>query len=178
MSSLSSWPSKARAWTAMYENRVSISPKESPAKTPDGCCRDRMTELRRGAVSLQMGWIQNSESTTLTFHYSGNINSVHGILNSQDLNGTQSSQNMCVMSGMCAECTYTSSNQRSPTEMWIEQTCLVVPTTHDKLDHLLSVQRIFMLHNTQRSQSPVDGVHSQMGRHVVDEIIFILRVAV
>ena len=43
LSSSPNRPSKDKALTAQYRNRVSTSPKESPAKTPEGCCRESMT---------------------------------------------------------------------------------------------------------------------------------------
>ena len=37
------FPKRNRAFTVQYKKRVTTLPNESPAKTPDGCCRDWMT---------------------------------------------------------------------------------------------------------------------------------------
>ncbi len=47
------FPSNERALTEQYEKRVSVSPKESPANTPDGCWRESMTV--RGESVNEMG---------------------------------------------------------------------------------------------------------------------------
>lgn len=56
-----------------------------------------------------------------------------------------------------------------------ELTCLVVPAAHDKLDHLLAVQRILVAHGAQGGEPPVDGVHAQVRGEVVYQVIFALR---
>lgn len=53
-------------------------------------------------------------------------------------------------------------------------TCLLVPTTHDKIYHFDSVKGIFPVHDTQGSESPVDRVQTQMSGHMIDKVIFVL----
>ena len=53
-------------------------------------------------------------------------------------------------------------------------TCFLVPTTHDKINHLISVEGIFPIHDAQSSQSPVDRIQAQVSGHMVNEIIFVL----
>ena len=53
-------------------------------------------------------------------------------------------------------------------------TCFLVPTAQDKIDHFLSVEYIFPIHDTQGSESPVNRVQAQMSGHMVGKIIFVL----
>ena len=53
-------------------------------------------------------------------------------------------------------------------------TCFLVPTAQDKINHFLSVECIFPIHDTQGSESPVDGVQAQMSGHMIGKIIFVL----
>ena len=56
-----------------------------------------------------------------------------------------------------------------------DPTCFVVPTAHHEVDHFLPVQRIFVFHDTKGGQAPVYSVHTQMGREVVHQVIFVLQ---
>lgn len=54
-------------------------------------------------------------------------------------------------------------------------TCLIVPAAHDELDHFVSVERVLLLHNAERGQTPVYRVHPQVRGEMVDEVIFVLE---
>ena len=54
-------------------------------------------------------------------------------------------------------------------------TCFLIPAAHDKVNHLLPVQRVFVLHDAERGQAPVDRVQTQVRSEVVHEVILALR---
>jgi len=53
-------------------------------------------------------------------------------------------------------------------------TCFFIPAAHDKINHFLSIEGTFPVHDTQGSESPVDRIQAQMSGHMIDKIIFIL----
>ena len=55
------------------------------------------------------------------------------------------------------------------------RTCLVVPAAHHILYRLLRIQRLLVFHYAKRGEAPVDRVHAQVRRHVVGQVILILR---
>lgn len=54
-------------------------------------------------------------------------------------------------------------------------TCFIVPTTHYEIDHLVPVQGVLVSHDTEGSETPIHGVHSEVRGKVVYEIILILK---
>ena len=55
-----------------------------------------------------------------------------------------------------------------------EQTCLVVPAAHHILNHIFPIERIFVSHDAQCRESPINGVHPQVCGEMISEIIFVL----
>lgn len=55
------------------------------------------------------------------------------------------------------------------------RTCLIVPAAHHILYRLLRIQRLLVFHYAKRGEAPVDRVHAQVRRHVVGQVILILR---
>jgi hypothetical protein len=40
---------------------------------------------------------------------------------------------------------------------------------------LFRIERVLVLHDTKRGDAPIDRVHPEMGRHVVGQVILVLR---
>ena len=55
------------------------------------------------------------------------------------------------------------------------RTCLAVPTAHYILYRLPRIQCLLVFHYAKRCEAPVDRVHAQVRRHVVGQVILILR---
>lgn len=55
------------------------------------------------------------------------------------------------------------------------RTCFIIPAAHHIPYGLLRIQRFLVFHYAERGDAPVDSVHPQVGRHVVGQVIFILR---
>ena len=53
-------------------------------------------------------------------------------------------------------------------------TCLLIPTTHYKVDHLIPAECFGVTENTKRGKPPINSVKSQVSGEMVDEVIFIL----
>jgi hypothetical protein len=54
-------------------------------------------------------------------------------------------------------------------------TCLIIPATHDKIDHLVSIQCVFVPHHTQRCKTPVHRIQSQVSAQVICEVFVLFR---
>lgn len=57
--------------------------------------------------------------------------------------------------------------------VWLAR--VFVPAAHNKFNHLVPVEGVFVIHYAEGSEAPVDCVHAQMGRHMVCEVIFTLE---
>lgn len=53
-------------------------------------------------------------------------------------------------------------------------TFLVIPAAHHKVNHLLTVERILLIHDTQCSEAPVYRVHAQVRSQMVGKVILVL----
>ena len=67
--------------------------------------------------------------------------------------------------------------RHSDLEAEVELTHIFIPAGHDVSDHLVSIQCVLPAHDAQRDESPVDPIHTEMFRHVVSQVIFMLREA-
>ena len=153
--------------TAQYRKRVSISPNESPAKTPDGCCSDNMTEQGGGHGGNTVKWrcvgkyrcgqvVNCCHGTILTAHNTRHIDHIKCIMYNEDLYSTKGRQNMRIVVRMRAKCTCRSPKQedRKANRTYRPQgrtnqldscaytdvlTCFIIPTTHHILDCFVSI---------------------------------------
>jgi hypothetical protein len=55
------------------------------------------------------------------------------------------------------------------------QTCLFIPAAHHEFDHLVSVQRVLVLHNAQGGEAPIYGVHTEVRSEMICEIVLVLQ---
>jgi hypothetical protein len=114
----------------------------------------------------------------ITFDHSSFVDPIQCILCNQYLNRAQRREQMGVMVGVSAECScgdsktaacYSSERLRGK-----YNTCLLVPTTHHEVDHLIPAECFGVTENTKCCEPPINSVESQVSGEMVDEVIFVL----
>lgn len=80
------------------------------------------------------------------------------------------------MVGVTSECAW---------EQWVNEgqtksrrhksvTCVLVPTAHNEVNRFISIEGIFLVHDAQGGETPVDCIQAQMSSHMIDKIVFVL----
>lgn len=94
------------------------------------------------------------------------IQRIQCIKHDQDLDTTESAEEVCVVSGACAKRACDVSPQ-SPNKHGEGHTCLIVPAAHHEFDKFITRQGIWLLHHKERCEAPVYGVDAEVGGKVV-----------
>ena len=104
----------------------------------------------------------------ITFDHSTFVDSIQCILCNQYLNRAQCREQMGIMVGVSAECSCDDGKTTAKNDIEVQNgsgelkgkynTCLLIPTTHHEVDHLISAECFGVTENTKCCEAPINSV--------------------